>query len=195
MIVGSLLFPLITALIRTTVVSAQDSLAVGKFFNPSNALATPSLDFSTNAQNPDGTSATISPSAFHKGAIMEANESVQLFEFDLRASNVFILWSTPLEHGEDEPLCVASRYFNITEDASSGTLSISSIIVDAGRNRSSTSTGTSTSDTGASISTNTIPNESPTEVANSLNPGAQAGISTGVALVGVTAAAGAAFFI
>ncbi|KAI1374627.1 hypothetical protein F4677DRAFT_425620 [Hypoxylon crocopeplum] len=172
----------ITALTISTI-SAQDSIQVGRFFNPPNALAEPTLNFSTNPvwrvggvetikfttvysnytislwqQNLDGGSASLGPSIFQtqSGAVTQFDWSVQLFGFDLETSNIFFLWLTPLETSEDDPLSVTSRYFNITADAASSTSSS----ISSSSTVSSTATTFTSSVTAASSSTSAASTDS-----------------------------------
>ncbi|KAL7626955.1 hypothetical protein AAE478_003730 [Parahypoxylon ruwenzoriense] len=225
MIVGTSM-PLIVVsiiIIISVAVSAQESLAVGRFFNPPNALAKPSLNFSTNPvwtigavetikfttvysnytinlwqQHQNGASATIGPTIFQTefGAVTQFDWSVQVFEFDLRTSNVFFLWLESLVEGDgdDEPLSVTSHFFNITADSVNSNVSSSA-------SSSTVTTTTATASCGEVPCSNSITAttsstySSPQEASPSLNTGAQAGIGIGAALVGLFAAAGAYFLI
>ncbi|KAI5863209.1 hypothetical protein GGS23DRAFT_596978 [Durotheca rogersii] len=125
-------------------VSAQESLRVGRFFNPPNSLGGSELDFSNNPvwrvgdvetikftttysdydivlwqQDLKGAFATMGPAIFQttSGAVTQFDWSVQVYGFDLKYSDVFFLWLSPLDggDGDEKPLSLTTRYFNITE--------------------------------------------------------------------------------
>ncbi|KAI8966200.1 hypothetical protein F5Y11DRAFT_309658 [Daldinia sp. FL1419] len=213
MIRSSSLFALVAALATSTVRAQQESLKVGKFFNPPNALDGPT-DYATNPvwtlgevqtikftttysnytidlwqQDKNGNSAMAGPSIFQtrSGAVTQFDWSVQVFEFDLSEFDVFFLWLSPLQSDDPNPLSVTSRYFNVTK-AAAKTTSSSSISTS-----SSTSTGAPANS--ATHSTTSPPVVSQTADAdNGLSAGASAGIGVGVAILVIALVAGGLFF-
>ncbi|OTB17959.1 hypothetical protein K445DRAFT_315710 [Daldinia sp. EC12] len=213
MIRPSPLLALVAVFATSTVRAQQDSLKVGKFFNPPNAIDGPT-DYATNPvwtlgevqtikftttysnytidlwqQSPGGNSATAGPSIFQtrNGAVTQFDWSVQSFEFDLSEFNVFFLWLSPLLTDDPNPLSVTSRYFNITRAPASSSASSSST-------SAPTSSNTSPPASSATQSTTSSPTASQTaNPDNGLSAGASAGIGVGAALVVIFLVAGGFF--
>ncbi|KAI2782917.1 hypothetical protein F4815DRAFT_442905 [Daldinia loculata] len=213
MIRPSSLIAFVAMFATSTVQAQQDSLKVGKFFNPPNALDGPT-DYSTNPvwtlgeiqtikftttysnytidlwqESRDGGSASAGPSIFQtrSGAVTQFDWSVQAFEFDLSNFDVFFLWLSPLQSDDPNPLSVTSRYFNITRAPASTTTSSSST-------SASGSSSTSPPSSSATQSTTSLPIVSPTaNPDNGLSAGASAGIGVGAALVVIALVAGGFF--
>ncbi|KAI0470321.1 hypothetical protein F4859DRAFT_522798 [Xylaria cf. heliscus] len=138
----------------------------------------------------DGTS-TLGPSVFstENGAVTQFDWLVQVYQFDLSASNVFYLWLTSKIQNDDgsDPEAIASQYFNISDDSyfndpdpsdSSSSAPLTSTI-----SFTEPST-TSLSPTGTTTYPPTI-TPSQTLVPGGLNTGAKAGIGVGASLAGL----------
>ncbi|KAI1801593.1 hypothetical protein F4811DRAFT_452067 [Daldinia bambusicola] len=216
------LLAVVAVLAASAVRAQQESLKVGKFFNPPNAIDGPA-DYSTNPvwtlgevqtikftttysnytidlwqESSAGNSASAGPSIFQtrSGAVTQFDWSVQAFEFDLSEFNVFFLWLSPLVTDDPNPLSVTSRYFNITRASPSSTTSSSS----SSTATSSSSTGTPSSSntnpppSSATHSTTSAPAASQTaDASNGLSAGASAGIGVGAALLVIALVAGGFF--
>ncbi|KAI0122161.1 hypothetical protein F4814DRAFT_200711 [Daldinia grandis] len=213
MIRPSSLVAFVAVFATSTVQAQQDSLKVGKFFNPPNALDGPT-DYATNPvwtlgeiqtikftttysnytidlwqQSREGDSASAGPSIFQtrSGAVTQFDWSVQAFEFDLSNFDVFFLWLSPLQSDDPNPLSVTSRYFNITRAPASTSTSSSST-------SASGSSSTSPPSSSATQSSTSLPAVSPTaNPDNGLSAGASAGIGVGAALVVLALVAGGFF--
>lgn len=95
------------------------------------------------------TNADVHSSETTTGGITTFEWPVQVYNFDLSESNVFLLWlhsGTSSEQGLDDGLSVTSHYFNITGDAST------SATTDSGSTITSSASGSSSSTTGSSTS-------------------------------------------
>ncbi|KAI0851834.1 hypothetical protein F5Y00DRAFT_229370 [Daldinia vernicosa] len=215
MIKLSSLVTFVAAFATSTVRAQQESLKVGKFFNPPNALDGPT-DYSTNPvwtlgeiqtikytttysnytidlwqESRDGGSATAGPSIFQtrSGAVTQFDWSVQAFEFDLSDFDVFFLWLSPLQSDDPNPLSVTSRYFNITRAPASTTTSSSS----------TSASGSSSTISPPSSSATQSTTSSPAVVSPTANPddglsaGASAGIGVGAAFAVIALVAGGFF--
>ncbi|KAI0817245.1 hypothetical protein GGR55DRAFT_619560 [Xylaria sp. FL0064] len=208
------LFLCLASVLFAQVGAGQDA---GQFFNPPNADE--ALDFSANLVYPLGTTQTIKfttiyqnyainlwqqiqgeraatrgPSIFstEDGAVTQFDWQVQLYQFDLSASNVFFLWLTSNSLNDDgsDPMSVTSHYFNISDNSEtpgssttprSTRAALSTQLSSTSLSPSSASrTPTAVSPMSTTSETSTI---SPT--AGGLSTGAQAGIGVGVALAGL----------
>lgn len=226
-------------------VHAQESLKVGRFFNPPNTDAddpgyandpvwtvgeTKTIQFTTTYSNYTialwqqqlaGGSATLGPIIFrasskhvHRfgliadcilatetstGTVTQFDWSVQLFEFDLKISNVFFLWLHPgdaSDQGSGEDLSVTSHYVNFTSSVSSSSPTPTSTPSPKTSLSSTSHTSTQTSETlsatsiGSFLQTATSTAISGSTSDGGLSTGAEAGIGVGASLVGLAAVAG-----
>ncbi|KAI0014949.1 hypothetical protein F4780DRAFT_766204 [Xylariomycetidae sp. FL0641] len=192
-----------------TLVSAQESNTVGKFFNPPNTLG-PTTDYSTNPvwtigetqtikfttiyqnytielwqQDVGKPSATAGPIIFqaHNGAVTQFDWAVQLFSFNLLTSNIFFLWIKPL--GEDpDALEVTSHYVNFTTEENTASKSSAS----SKATFSSSSTSSTASPPIIAPASSTSSKASPESgTAEGLSTGAKAGIGVGISLLVIAA--------
>ncbi|KAI1469582.1 uncharacterized protein F4812DRAFT_458116 [Daldinia caldariorum] len=214
------LLAFVAVLAASAVRAQQESLKVGKFFNPPNAIDGPA-DYSTNPvwtlgevqtikftttysnytidlwqESPAGNSASAGPSIFQtrSGAVTQFDWSVQAFEFDLSEFNVFFLWLSPLTTDDPNPLSVTSRYFNITRAPASSTISSTSSTASSSSTGAPSSSNTSPPASSATHSTTPVPVASQTPAASTgLSAGASAGIGVGAALLVIALVAGGCF--
>ncbi|CAJ2507257.1 Uu.00g084430.m01.CDS01 [Anthostomella pinea] len=209
---------LAAATLLSMVSAQQDSLKVGKFFNPPNADAEPTTDFSSNPvwtigdtqsikyttvyqnytialwqQNIGQGSATLGPVIFQtiNGAVTQFDWSVQLFQFDLAPSNVFYLLLSTTS-GPEGALAVSSHYFNITQESpvssSMSATATTSSVVGA----STSPTVSPTTITSISATASSMPVGMP-GASSGLGGGAKAGIGVGAALGALAIIAAAVF--
>ncbi|KAI1747978.1 hypothetical protein F4782DRAFT_392173 [Xylaria castorea] len=133
--------------------------------------------------------ATKGPSVFtvENGAVTQFDWQVQLYQFDLSASNLFFLWLTSTNENDDgtDTASVSSHYFNIsdnpdTSDSSSSTPSLTSTTLPTQSSTPSLLPSETTTTTSLPIATSSQ-NSAP----GGLNTGAKAGIGVGAGLAGV----------
>ncbi|KAH6647401.1 hypothetical protein BKA67DRAFT_385963 [Truncatella angustata] len=188
----------------TLVSCDQESLAVGKFFNPPNAPESPS-PFSDNAvwavgdvqtikftttysnytvalwqQNLEGGFALLGPVIFQTetNAFPQFDWAIQVFDLDLSFSSVFFLWlhaGVSADQGKPQPLSVTSAFFNITRAAAAGSAS----------NATATSSAVASTSTPAVMVTATSGpaiGEDGSGQVDGLSTGAKAGIGIGASL-------------
>lgn len=133
------------------------------------------------------------------GAVTQFDWSVQLFEFDLRISNVFFLWLHPgdaSDQGSGEDLSVTSHYVNFTSGISSSSATSTPTPSTKASLSLTSPTSTQTSETLSVTSIGSIV-QTPASTATSgttsdgrLSTGAEAGIGVGASLVGLAAITG-----
>ncbi|KAI0972728.1 hypothetical protein F4678DRAFT_460293 [Xylaria arbuscula] len=189
---------------------------VGQFFNPPDAVMG-THDYSTNPLYSLGTTQTIKfttiyrnyainiwqetqgenaairgPSIFstEDGAVTQFDWQVQLYQFDLSASNIFFLWltsSSPNEDGSD-PVSVTSHYFNISDSSDTpNSLSTTphSTLSATSTRFPSTSLSTARTSTVTFSSTMTPQISTASSTPSGLSTGAKAGIGVGASLGGL----------
>ncbi|KAI1304512.1 hypothetical protein F5Y03DRAFT_357612 [Xylaria venustula] len=195
------------------VVAEQD---VGQFFNPPDAVMG-THDYSTNLVYSLGTTQTIKftttyrnyainiwqqtrgedaatrgPSIFstEDGAVTQFDWQVQLYQFDLSASNIFFLWLTsnsPNEDGSD-PVSVTSHYFNISDNSNtpnSFSTTPHSTLTVTSTQLPSTAFSTARTSTVTSPSTSIPKTSTASSTPSGLSTGAKAGIGIGATLGGL----------